>query len=299
MKVFLTGATGYIGSSVAEALQKAGHQVTGLARSRESAEKLRKRGIEQHAGDMRDKESLRAAARRADSMIHAASPSDGSSAEADNLTLDAILAELKGTNKPFVYTSGIWVLGDTDGKLADESFPLHPAALVAWRVVCEQRVLASGSDGILSSIIRPAIVYGRGGGIPGSFVRAARDKGAVIFVGDGENHWPGVHIDDLADLYVRALEKAPAGSLFHAVQGEARKVRDVALAAAEAAGRPGKVTPWPLEAARKTLGPYADALALDQKISAEKAHRILNWQPKQAPLLDDLRHGSYKASAAS
>jgi nucleoside-diphosphate-sugar epimerase len=299
MKVFLTGATGYIGSSVAEALQKAGHQVTGLARSRESAEKLRKRGIEQHAGDMRDKESLRAAARRADSVIHAASPSDASSAEADNLTLDAILGEIKGTNKPFVYTSGIWVLGDTGGKLADESFPLHPAALVAWRVVCEQRVLASGSDGILSSIIRPAIVYGGGGGIPGSFVQAARDKGAVTFVGDGENHWPGVHIDDLADLYVRTLEKAPGGSLFHAAQGEARKVREVALAAAEAAGRPGKIIPWPLEAARKTLGPYADALALDQKISAEKAHRILNWQPKQAPLLDDLRHGSYKASAAS
>jgi len=298
MNVFLTGATGYIGTSVAEALQKAGHHVIGLARSRESAEKLAKRGIEAHSGDMRDKTSLTSAAKRADGVIHAASPSDATSAELDNLVLDAILGELKGTGDPFVYTSGVWVLGDTGGRFADEGFPLNPTPLVTWRAECEKRVLASAKDGIRSSVIRPAIVYGRGGGIPGSLVQSGRDKGTVVYVGDGDNHWPGVHVDDLANLYVAVLEQAPAGSVFLAAQGDAVNVREVALAASEAAGKPGYIASWPLEEARKTLGAYADALVLDQKISGEKAKKVLGWKPKHASFLDDVRRGSYKVSAA-
>ncbi|HYL47188.1 MAG TPA: SDR family oxidoreductase [Candidatus Limnocylindrales bacterium] len=299
MKVFVTGATGYIGSAVCEALSKAGHKVIGLARSEEAAQKLSQRGIEPHRGELKDKDSLRAAARKADGVIHAASPGDATNSEADNSLLDAMFTELKGTNKPFVYTSGIWVIGATGEKVADENFPLHPAAISAWRVGCEQRALGSARDGIRAAVIRPGIVYGRGGGIPASMIRSAKLRGEVQFAGDGENHWPVVHVQDVADLYVRAFEKAAAGSLFHAAEKDSVKVRELALAASEGAGVPGKVAPWPLEEARKTLGAFADALALDQRISSEKARKILGWNPRQAGILEDLRRGSYLARSKS
>jgi len=299
MKIFVTGATGYIGTAVCEALAKAGHKVIGLARSPESADKLSQRGIEPHRGELKDKESLRTATRKPHGVIHAASPSDATSAEMDNSLLDAVLAELKGTKKAFVYTSGIWVIGDTGGKIADENFPLHPTPLVAWRVACEQRVVDSAKDGIRSIVIRPGIVYGRGGGIPATMIRSAKLRGAVQFVGNGENHWPVIHVEDVADLYVGALEKAAAGSLFHAAEKDSVTVRDVAQAASEGAGLPGKVAAWPLEEARKTLGPFADALVLDQQISSERARKILGWKPTQAGILEDLRRGSYAIRSAS
>jgi nucleoside-diphosphate-sugar epimerase len=295
MKVFVTGATGYIGSAVCEALAKAGHKIIGLARSEEAAKKLSQRGIETHRGELKDKDSLRAAARKTDGVIHAASPGDATNSEADRSLLDAVLPELKGTNKPFVYTSGIWVIGATGEKVADENFPLDPLPLVAWRVACEQRVLGSAKDGVRAIVIRPGIVYGHGGGIPAMMIGSAKLRGAVQFVGNGENHWPVVNAEDVADLYVRALEKATAGSLLHAAEKDSVQVREVALAASEGAGILGKVEAWQLEDARKTLGGFADALALDQRISSEKARKILSWNPRQAGILEDLRHGSYAA----
>ena len=136
MKIFVTGATGYIGSAVCEALAKAGHQIIGLARSEEAAKKLMEREIEPHRGELADRGSLRAAALNSDGVIHAASPSDGTSAQADTSLLDAVLPELKSKSKSFVYTSGIWVIGNTGDNIADENCPLHPAALVTWRVAC-------------------------------------------------------------------------------------------------------------------------------------------------------------------
>jgi nucleoside-diphosphate-sugar epimerase len=299
MKFFVTGATGYIGSAVSEGLQKAGHQVLGLARSQKSADELAARRIEVQRGELMDKNSLRAAAQRADGVIHAASPSDGTSMEADNTMLDAILPALAGSNKPFLYTSGIWVIGDTGGRVVDEEEPLHAIPLVAWRVACEQRVLAAARDAIRAVVIRPGVVYGRGGGIPASLVQSGKENGEVIFVGDGENHWPMVWLDDIADLYLRALEKAPAGSIFHGAEKDSVTVREIAEAASEAAGVPGKITPWPVEEARKQLGGFADALALDQQISSEKARTVLGWTPKSKGVLEDLRRGSYVAPGAS
>ena len=121
----------------------------------------------------------------------------------------------------------------------------------------------------------------------------------MVFVGEGENHWPVVHVDDIADLYVRVLEKAAAGSLFHGAERDSVKVRDVALAASAAAGVAGKVSPWPLEEAREKLGAYADALVLDQRISSEKARKIFGWNPRASGILEDLRHGSYASRNAS
>ena len=284
LKVFLTGATGYIGGAIADALRAAGHTVSGLARSDQAARTLTAKGITPIAGDLNTPASLAKAASDSDGVIHTGTTNDG---RIDQAAVHAMLDALRGSGKPFVYTSGIWVLGDTGGKVADESWPINPLPMVAWRPAVEQLVLEAAGTGIRSVVIRPGVVYGRGGGIPADFAKSARESGMVRYVGTGENRWPIIHADDLADLYVRAFLQAPAGAVFHATDGSAYRVREIAQAAS------ANTQSWPLEDARKTLGGYADALVLDQLLSSEKAKRTLGWQPHAVSILEDLRHGSY------
>jgi nucleoside-diphosphate-sugar epimerase len=211
----------------------------------------------------------------------------------DGPAIDAILDALAGSGKPFVYTSGIWSHGNTGDVVVDETTPPKPAALVAWRQAVEEKVLRGAQRGIRTTVIRPAIVYGRAGGIPAGFVDSARKEGAARFVGTGQNRWPFVHVDDLADLYLLALEKAPAGSLLLGVSGPSHPVRDVAAAASRGAGAGGRTTAWPLEEARKKLGAYADALVLDQQASGRRAQETLGWQPVRPDVLEDIERGSY------
>ncbi len=154
-------------------------------------------------------------------------------------------------------------------------------------------MLDAAAQGVRAVVIRPAIVYGRGGGIPADFVKSARETGAARYVGTGENRWAMVHVEDLADVYVRALQKAPAGTLLHAADGPSYRVKEIAEAASLGAGAGGRTESWPLEEARKTLGAYADALVLDQQVSAERAKATLGWKPDAPSLLQDLRRGSY------
>ena len=293
MKVFLTGATGYTGSAIAQALQKSGHRVTGLVRSKEDAKKLKTQGIRAHKGDLLNVATIEQAAREADGVIHAAATNDANMAQVDTSVVRAILAALRETGKPFIYTSGVWVMGNTGGQVADESKPLDPTPLVAWRALLEGEIAAAAKQGIRTIIIRCADVYGRGGGLLAMFVQSTREHGAARFVGSGENRWPFVHVGDLADLYVRALEKAPAGTLLIAAHGPSYRVRDLAEAASIGAGAGGRTKSWPLEEARKALGPFADALALDQQVSGNKAERLLGWSPQGPSVLQDLKHGSY------
>jgi nucleoside-diphosphate-sugar epimerase len=290
MKVFLTGATGYIGSAVAARLREAGHQVTGLARSDVAATKLQRAGIQPLRGDFADPRSIGAAAAAADGVISMATTYDPT---VDGPAVDAILQALAGSSKPFLYTSGIWAHGDTAGKVVDESSPPRPALLVAWRQAVEDRVLQAAQRGVRTVVIRPAIVYGRGGGIPAGFVESARQHGAAQYVGSGENRWPFVHLEDLADLYLLALEKAPPGTLLLGVHGPSYPVRQVAEAASRAAGAGGKTTAWPLEQARHKMGAYADALVLDQQASGKRAERLLGWRPHRPSVLEDVERGSY------
>lgn len=294
MKVFLTGATGYIGSAVADRLRAAGHEVAGLARSDAAATRLTGAGIRAVRGDFSEPESVGSAARSADAVISLATTYDPT---IDGPAIDAILDALSGSNKPFIYTSGIWSHGDTAGKVVDETSAPHPAALVKWRQAVEDRVREGARSGIRTVVIRPAIVYGRGGGIPAAFVDSARKEGSARYVGTGQNRWPFVHVDDLADLYLLALEKAPAGSLLLGVSGPAHPVREVAAAASRGAGAGGRTVPWPLEEARKTLGAYADALVLDQQATGRRAEETLGWKPRGPDVLEDLEHGSYAARA--
>jgi nucleoside-diphosphate-sugar epimerase len=293
MEVFLTGATGYIGTSVAEELQKAGHKVTGLARTPEKAKQLEARGVRATLGDLLKPETIAAAAKTAEGVIHTASTNDANAPQADEAVVRAILKSLEGTDKPFIYTSGVWVLGSTGNKIADERAPVNPTPLVGFRPAVEQEVLGSKDRGVRSIVIRPALVYGRGGSIPKMLADSARESGAARYVGDGRNHWPFVDVDDLAALYVMALEKAPPGSLYHAAHGPSYRVLEVAEAASIGAGAKGKTQSWPLEEARKTLWGFADALVLDQQVSGEKARQELGWAPRAGSVLDDLRTGSY------
>jgi nucleoside-diphosphate-sugar epimerase len=187
-----------------------------------------------------------------------------------------------------VHTSGVWVLGNTGEKVADEESPLDPTPLAAWRPAVEQQVLTAARQGVRSVVIRPAIVYGRGGGLVRMLVQSARERGAARYIGMGENRWPLVHVDDLANLYRLALERAPAGSLFIAASGPAIRLREIAEAASRAAGVGGQAEAWPIEEARREMGPLADALALDQQVTGAKAARVLGWTPRAPSLQEEL-----------
>jgi len=300
MKVFLTGATGYIGGAIADALLHSGeHMVLGLARSDKAAMLLQKQSITPLRGDLKDAASMARGVQQADGVIHAATTNGSDMAEVDIAAVDAILAALEGTNKPFIYTSGCWVLGNTGDTIAGEEAPTNPPMIVAWRPALEKRILAAAERNVRSVVIRPAVVYGRAGGIPAMLISLARKLGVAHYIGTGENHAPMVHVEDLADAYVRALVKAPAGSLFNVPGSVKVRSKEVAQAISQAAGLGGRTESWSLEAARQFLGPLADALALDLQFSGAKAQRVLGWAPHGPSVLDDLVHGSYHTEIRS
>jgi nucleoside-diphosphate-sugar epimerase len=287
MRIFLTGATGYIGTALADALEAAGHTVAPLARSVDADQDLRHRGLTPFRGDLRNPDSLTAPVIACDGVIHAGTTNDG---RVDTDAVAKMLAALRGSGKPFIYTSGVWVYGNTGDRVADEEYPLNPIPLVAWRPAAERIVLDAA---VRSIVIRPAIVYGRAAGILGDFVQSAHQRDAARYVGDGANRWPLVHVEDLADLYVRALEHAPAATVLNAADGPSLRVRALAEAASFGADAGGNTEAWPLEQARVTLGAYADALVLDQQVSSQKARSLLGWTPHAASPIEELRFGSY------
>jgi nucleoside-diphosphate-sugar epimerase len=207
-------------------------------------------------------------------------------AAVDKAAVEALLAASRGGPQPktFVYTSGVWVHGATGSRLEDEASVLDPTPAVAWRPAVEQLVLKA--PGVNALVLRPGCVYGKGGGLTGMwFGGAVKDK-AVKAVGDGTNRWAMVHVDDLADAYLRAVESGLGGLAFDIVDRSRATVREMAEAAARAAGVPGKVDFIPLADAKKSMGAFAEALALDQHIDARRAVRLLGWQPKHGGFAD-------------
>ncbi len=292
MKILIIGATGYLGSAIAERLSrtKVKHEVLALARSDASASKLTAAGLVPVRGDLADLPSLVAAAGAADAVVSVGTSYDPA---IDEAAIDAILDALEGTDKPFLYTRTIWVNGNAGDLVIDELLPLDPIELVAWRAPLEAKVRKASHRGIRTVVIRPAVVYGREGGMLADFIASAHERGAARYVGNGRNRWAFVHVDDLADLYLLALEKAPAGIVFVAASGPSQRVLDVAEAASRAAGAGGRTEPWPLEAARAELGSFADALVLDQQASGKRAEQMLGWRPSRPGVLVELERGSY------
>lgn len=284
MDILLTGATGYIGSATLSALLAGGHSVTAVVRSYEAAAKVDVHGDQVTAviGDLSDTVWLTERLRAVDGAIHLATADDASAL--DDAVIDAVTVAFAGTEKPYVHTGGVWVWGDSAAISEDD--PQSPPAITAWRAAREDRVLGSG---IRASVIAPAIVYGRGGGIPNVLVSAPRDTaGALTLVGTGEQHWSTVHVDDLADLYVLALG-APGGETYIGASGQSPTVRELGEAIV---GPEGAVVADSLDATRERLGTlFADALFLDQQADGAKAKSQLGWAPSRPSLVEELAAG--------
>lgn len=297
MKVFVTGATGYIGGSVASRLLTAGHQVIGLARSDEAAASLRQRGIEPVAGTLNDYGPLQQVARSVDAVINAA--------HADNpFVVLAILPQLKGTGKVFIQTSGSSVVstydqGECVDRIFNEDTPIVPMPEKATRVAIDEQVLCASLDGVRSVVIRPTLIYGRGIGVNSSSVQIPKlieqaQKGVARHIGRGLNIWSNVHISDIADLYLLALDRAPAGSLFYAESGET-SMKSAVEAISRMLGLGGRTEDWPIEDAAAVLGPGAHlTFGSNSRVRAVKARKVLGWEPKGPPLLQEIEQGTYK-----
>ncbi len=306
MKVFMTGATGYIGSAVAEKLQEAGHQVVGLARSDASAEALQARGIEVVRGDLSDTRVLTDAARAADGVIHTALSFEGgdffSGIAAEEAAVRALIAGAAGTDKPLIMTSGTGMLGDTGERIFDEDTPVtlpteqaaaENPAMKAVRERLQTEALVLGAAGVHGIVLRPPSIYGRsdGSSLLAWLKAAAPPLGAVPYAAGTAGHlWSFVHVDDLADLYVLALE-ADRGELFHAGAESGVRTKALAEAMSSALGLGGKTVELDMPALGEALGsPFrAGYWALNSQSSGEKAQRLLGWKPQHVDLLTEIR----------
>lgn len=282
MRIFLTGATGYIGSAVLEAAVRAGHHVTALVRDPEKAEHVALRGVTPIIGELTKPDSYAAAAEQSDAIVHAAFEHSKRGADVDRFAIDTLSAAAgrrvdAGSSAAFVYTSGIWVLGETPGPAAEDA-PLNPTARVAWRPEHEALVVERSRGGaIRTAIVRPGIVYGGARGIIGDLLKDAKN-GLVRVVGDGRNHWPCVYDRDLADLYVRVAASPNASGVYHVNDEADETVDDIVEAIARHVRMRPDIRHVPLEEARAKMGTYADALALDQIVRSPRA-RALGWAP--------------------
>ncbi|MGR6974973.1 SDR family oxidoreductase [Streptomyces cynarae] len=295
MRVFVTGATGFIGSAVVSELIDAGHQVVGLARSDKAAASLTAAGAEAHRGTLDDLDSLRSAAAASDGVIHLAYMHDFSeyarAGTADLRAVETIGAALDGSGKPFVVTSGTMVA--TPGRLATEEDAADPKAPALPRIASENATIALAEHGVRSSVVRlPPSVHGPGdGGFVPTVIASARDKGVSAFVGDGANRWPAVHRLDAARLFRLALEAAPAGSRLHGAADDGVAFRDIAEVIGRHLNLP--VVSVSGEEADAHFGWLAAMASTDNPASSDLTRKLLGWDPTHPTLIADLEEGHY------
>jgi nucleoside-diphosphate-sugar epimerase len=287
MNVFLTGAGGYIGSAVARSLIEAGHSVLGLTHTARRAGSLADAGVQPIIGNLKDPSGWARHAAACDALVHCAFEMGPDAPATDRAAIEALLKAARSADaaRLLVYTSGVWVLGSSRTPL-DESSPLRPLPIVAWRPSHEKLALDGAGGKLRTAVVRPGCVYGGKGGLFELLLKPLASQGAVRLIDGGANCWAVVHLDDLAELYLRLIEHGPETGVFHATDGSAEPLRDIAEAFLEAAGG-GSLQPWPLDEAKVTLGPLADALALDQRVSSEKARRTLGWTPKYTSIIEN------------
>jgi nucleoside-diphosphate-sugar epimerase len=294
MRVFVTGATGFVGSAVTRELLDAGHEVVGLARSDRSAEALKAAGAEVHRGDLTDLDSLRRGAEAADGVAHLAFIHDftnlTASGEADLEAVRAIGEVLEGSGKPFVVTSGLLT---APGRLGTEEDPADPASPAKHRHASESATLALAERGVRSSVLRlPPSVHGEGdAGFVPMFIDFAREKGVSGMVGDGSNRWAAVHRLDAARLFRLALEAAPAGVRLHAIGDEGVPFREIAETIGRGLDVPVvNVAP---EEATDHFGWLGRFAAIDMRASGARTQKLLGWRPEHSALIPDLEAGHY------
>jgi nucleoside-diphosphate-sugar epimerase len=281
MRVFVTGATGYVGGAVAEAFRRRGHRVSGLTRTAAKGRALAAREIEPVIGDMKSPESYALDAEAAEVLVHCAAEYTADYEARDLATVNAFL-DIAKRGKTIVYTSGVWQYGATGAESVDEAAAFEGKPLAPWRSEHEKLVLAAG--GI---VIRPGCLYGRSGGLTGEWFAGATDQGAAPIVGKGENRWATVHADDCGELFALAAEGGLRGELFNGTDRSRWTVREMASAASRAAGKDGKVAELDAREAGKRYGGMVHGLALDQHVDSSKALRRLGWNPRFGGFADD------------
>jgi nucleoside-diphosphate-sugar epimerase len=296
MKLFITGASGYIGGSVAAAAIARGDEVSGLARSEQSAGALRDRGITPVIGTLDDAGVLAKAARAADVTINAANAGHREAAE-------AMVKALAGTGKGFIHTSGSSIVGTrARGEFVEAVFnedtPFTPTPQRAARVAIDTMVRDAARDGVRAIVIAPSLIYGRGSGAnPNSIqvpwlIALAKKAGVARHIGSGENRWANVHIDDLVRLYLAAADKAPAGSFYFAENGE-NSMREVCEAISRKLGQGGRTQSMTVEeaAAEWGEGPANDTMGSNSRVRANRARAELGWRPRERSLIEEIARG--------
>jgi nucleoside-diphosphate-sugar epimerase len=297
MRVFVTGATGFVGSAVVEELLTAGHEVVGLARSDEAAESLRAAGAQPHRGALDDLQSLSSGAAASDGVIHtafiniSANTDFAASCETDRRAIGALGDALAGSDRPLVITSGTALL--TPGRVGTEQDPPDPGPFAAVRGASEEVALSFAERGVRVSALRlPPSVHGDGdhGFVP-ALIGIAKTKGVSAYPGDGSNRWATVHRLDAAHLFRLALEAAPAGSRLHAVGEEGVPVRDIADVIGRHLNLPVKAIS--AQEAGDHFSWLAPFITLDAPASSALTQDRLGWHPVQVGLISDLEKGRY------
>lgn len=284
MRIFLTGATGYIGSAVLDALIRAGHEVTALVRDGEKANRVAGRGAHPVVADLANPASCTDAVRGHQAYIHTALDSSPRGPEIDRLAIETLIAcachaaggRANADPRAFIYTSGVWVLGPAREPVSEEA-ALEPAAYSAWRAPHERIVLQAAGGGLRTIVIRPGIVYGGARGIVSDLFKDAMN-GLVRVIGSGGNHWALVYDRDLADLYARLVAHPGASGVYHATDEGDERVSEIVDAIASHVNVRPDVRHVPLDEARAKQGNYAAALALDQIVRSPRA-RAMGWTP--------------------
>lgn len=293
MRVFVTGATGFVGTAIVLELINAGHEVVGLARSDASAASLNAAGARVHRGDLQDLEALRRGAAQADGVIHAGFIHDFSNfkenCEIDARAIAALAEPLVGTDRPLIVTSGTGLLWREQAVTEDDVFAAHPH-IPRLSEIAAQSAAASGVRAIIMRL--PPSVHGEGdyAFVP-TLIDLARKRGVSAYIGDGQNQWPAVHRFDAAKLYRLALEKPTTLSTYHAVAEEGVTLRAIAEAIGKGLNLP-VVSKTPEEAADH-FGWFAHFAAMDNRSSSVKTRQLLGWEPSESTLLADLDGPSY------
>ncbi|MGB7181016.1 MAG: NAD-dependent epimerase/dehydratase family protein [Burkholderiaceae bacterium] len=298
MRVFVTGASGYIGGSVCARLISDGHEVLGLARSGDRAAQIRELGIEPVVGTLDDAPVLARATRACDAVINAA--------HADHLgAVNAILSAISGSGKCFIHTSGTSIVGKRDrGEQVDDVFDeqtdFTPSPARAARVALNEVVLEGGANNLRSIVIAPSLIYGKGRGLHQDsmqvpwLIALARQNGRAKHIGSGQNIWSNVHIDDLVDLYMLALNDAPTRAFYFAENGE-NSMLSICQAINRMIGQSGDTEVMTVEQAAAIWGegPANDTMGSNSRVRAVRAREELGWKPNGPSLIQEIESGYY------
>jgi nucleoside-diphosphate-sugar epimerase len=293
MNIFMTGATGYIGGSVANRLLDNGHRILGLARKPEAAPQLKSRGIEPLIGSLNQMSLIYDAAKQADAVIN--------TADSDHpWVVTTILKALKGSGKPFLHTSGSSIVGDNSAgeyteEVHEDTAPIRHRFEKAGRVAIDLAVRAAASDGIRSAVLCPCMIYGKGTGLNASSIQIpmlidiAKRSGAGRHIGRGLNVWSNVHINDVVSAFELALERAPAGSFFFLESGECSFL-EIARAISTSLGFGGAAKTLSIDEALSAWSPEAVHFAFgsNSRVRGRNTRNLLGWRPSGKALIDDI-----------